>query len=655
MGNTIRIQEHLPESEYKKASVHLANALSTNHFKSFEELIDDDAVLVLHESRSIFGKENIIEYWKDWLSRLKKENLSVEYEVKLCANILRAALNIKISGYQQMYVLFRIHNGNIVNMVLAGNPLQNPMIRYEDLDKLPYTAEYIKANSNGRETPVTNRMPCLSCGNPSEMLDWYKVQINKGQLGYIGQASICPKCNRVVEFYPEQLIRYEHPVKDNYTNERESCNLYSMSLKGITLFYNDTPLKNTKYVNSLPEDLKIKMDFTFGLSDPEFGPASIKEIAEDSNWMLLSKIQSENHELYEQIKNCYTVALEDGIIEAANNLGILAYNYEEKPEKGIILFKKGIDGKSTNAMINLFTVLWGESRFAEATNALLEFSESERPSLKCLYNLALLYLYGDDYKNNPLKRDIEVSKYYLNKIIEFENCNDYLEEAKVIQEAKVLLSEIDSFNPFSQKGKELYDNCLKSVVSTTDIKNKGEIFNTLTSIKPQKGWKLGLKLAEGEGTGDISNFYLYNDENMVEKDLLKHIEITKSEMSIWELYLLLKSPCVMPTYWHGGYIRRKYIFSKSDVESIEALRGKDISMLFSDKKLLPCITIENKELDTVDFVEKEYHADIYCCYWSEWEGLVREHTCVTISNNKVVSFENTDSFTFHKYDCGILF
>ena len=126
-------------------------------------------------------------------------------------------------------------------------------------------------------------------------------------------------------------------------------------------------------------------------------------------------------------------------------------------------------------------------------------------------------------------------------------------------------------------------------------------------------------------------------------------------MSIWELYLLLKSPSVMPTYWHGGYIRRKYIFSKSDMESIEALRGKDISMLFSDKKLLPCVTIENKDFDTVDFVEKEYHADIYCCYWSEWEGLVREHTCVTISNNKVVSFENTDSFTFHKYDCGILF
>ena len=79
-------------------------------------------------------------------------------------------------------------------------------------------------------------------------------------------------------------------------------------------------------------------------------------------------------------------------------------------------------------------------------------------------------------------------------------------------------------------------------------------------------------------------------------------------MSIWELYLLLKSPSVMPTYWHGGYIRRKYIFSKSDVESIEALRGKDICMLFSDKKLLPCVTIENKDFDTVDFVEKEYHA-----------------------------------------------
>lgn len=665
MENTLAIEENLPDTVYKEASIILANALINGSFDDFERILHNDIILVLHKSKSIKGVKDTIAYWKDWVERLHNDKLSVKYEVKFCANSLRAVLSIKVKNYKEMYVMMRIVEGKITNMVSSGNPLQNPLVRYEDLDHLPYTAEYMEYHSKERITPEANRMPCLCCGKPSEKLNWHKVEINKGPLGYIGQASICPNCNKVVEYYPEILQRFNEPVESTYKKtpvKNQQKDIKDISLMGLRMFYNNTPLKNTKYTANLPDDITIKLEFSFGIDDPEYGPCSVKEIAENSNWLLFEELRSRYKDLYEEVKNCYIAALEDGIYEAGNNLAILAYNYEQDVENGMIYFQKAMEGNSQNAMINYFTLLWSEEQYKDAILHLSNVRDYSEPSLRCMWNLAILYFYGCDYTNNPLKKDAEACKYILKKIISIEDNIALQDERSVVEKAKEFLKNIDNINTYSIKGEDFYKKRIGSVVRTKDIKDKSEVFSSLTSLKMDEGWKLGLKLADNQthNIGDESWFYCYDNQNQVEKELQKHINLVTTEMGAWEMYLLMSSSTVMPTFWHGGYIRRKFLFDISDLEQIDALHGKDLSILMNDGQLLPKVSIEldmsNKESE--DFFatsEAKYIANVYCCYWNEWKGLVREHIRMEISGNKIVSYENVGDYIFYKYDCGIRF
>ena len=665
MDNTLAIEENLPETEYKEASIKLANALINGSFNDFERILHNDVVLVLHKSKSFKGVKNTIAYWKDWLERLHNDKLSVKYEVKFCANSLRAVLSIKVKNYKEMYVMMRMVEGKITNMVFSGNPLQNPLVRYEDLDHLPYTTEYMKCHSKEKITPEANRMPCLCCGKPSEKLNWYKVEINKGTLGYIGQTSICPDCNKVVEYYPEILQRFNEPVESTYKKtpvENQQKDIKDLSLMGLRMFYNNTPLKGTKYTANLPEDITIKLEFSFGIDNPEYGPCSVKDIAENSNWLLFRELKSNYKGLYEEVKNCYIAALEDGIYEAANNLAILAYNYEQDIENGMRYFQKAIEGNSQYAMINYFTLLWSEEKYEDAILHLSNIKDYSEPSLRCMWNLAILYFYGSDYANNPLKKDTEACKYILKRIESFENNISLKEESSVIEKAKKLLMNIDAINTYSIKGEDFYEKRIESVIWTKDIKDKGEVFSSLTSLNMEEGWKLGLKLADNQThrLGDESWFYCYDCLGHVEKELQKYINLAPTEMGAWEMYLLMSSSTVLPTFWHGGYIHRKFIFDISDLEHIDALHGKDLSVLMNDGQLLPKVSIEKdmSNLESENFFstsEEKYIANVYCCYWNEWKGLVREHIRMEISSNKIVSYKNVGEYIFYKYDCGIRF
>ena len=55
MDNTLAIEENLPETEYKEASIKLANALINGSFNDFERILHNDVVLVLHKSKSFKG------------------------------------------------------------------------------------------------------------------------------------------------------------------------------------------------------------------------------------------------------------------------------------------------------------------------------------------------------------------------------------------------------------------------------------------------------------------------------------------------------------------------------------------------------------------------------------------------------------------------
>lgn len=146
--------------------------------------------------------------------------------------------------------------------------------------------------------------------------------------------------------------------------------------------------------------------------------------------------------------------------------------------------------------------------------------------------------------------------------------------------------------------------------------------------------------------GDESNYYVY-DNNNEDKDLLKYLHVDETPMGAWQVYLLMTSPTQLPTFWHGGYIERKFILRRDDLYDIKPLQNYELSDLLKQDILNPSVEVE-KDSDLMT-------AQIHCCYWNEWKGLVREHVEIQMQNGKVTSYEEKDKFVIYKYDCGILF
>lgn len=72
---------------------------------------------------------------------------------------------------------------------------------------------------------------------------------------------------------------------------------------------------------------------------------------------VLYVLYMENYDEYEKIKNCYIDALNNGVYEAANNLGILTYNVEHlDKEKGLEYFRIAAEHNSTAALKNLVKI-----------------------------------------------------------------------------------------------------------------------------------------------------------------------------------------------------------------------------------------------------------------------------------------------------------
>ena len=198
--------------------------------------------------------------------------------------------------------------------------------------------------------------------------------------------------------------------------------LYYPKLLGQTNFYNSTPLKGTKYVESLPADKVSEVrGLMFTPKSPDFAPCSVREVAEECNWIHIGNLQEYDNKTFQAIKACYRQAMEDGLCEAVNILGVLACNYERDDEEGIRLLKQAVSMGSQNAMLNLFTVYWSNiDKYDEAITLLHEVEGKQNPSLKCLYNLAYLYYIGEDCPHNTIEKDVERSKEILTRIINYD-------------------------------------------------------------------------------------------------------------------------------------------------------------------------------------------------------------------------------------------
>ena len=231
------------------------------------------------------------------------------------------------------------------------------------------------------------------------------------------------------------------------------------------------------------------------------------------------------------------------------------------------------------------------------------------------------------------------------------HCHQVVEYYPQPEESALLLECAKNVQPhqFQEQVKDGYKENVYSAKATDfhwRLKKKGNdtIFNDLDALSLEDGYHIGLRIAEQKGIGDESNFYVYDQNNEEDKNLLKYIHVDETQMGAWQVYLLMTSPTMLPTFWHGNYIKRKFILQEEDLFEIEALKYYELSDLVQDSMLYPSVSNDGATI-----------AHVYCCYWNEWKGLVREHVKMSIRNGKVEAYENVGDFVIYKYHCGIFF
>ena len=149
---------------------------------------------------------------------------------------------------------------------------------------------------------------------------------------------------------------------------------------------------------------------------------------------------------------------------------------------------------------------------------------------------------------------------------------------------------------------------------------------------------------------EMGHFFLYYDDNRKPApydersyNILHHLRVDDTLMGAWQALLVSQLWHVLPIWWHGAYDERRYIFTMEHLRQLVALPRKDRSALHlqpSDYTVTP------------EYVEAGKGCYYFTwCYWTEWDGLIRETLQVTICDS-VASVLHLDEETLHRYDCG---
>ena len=142
---------------------------------------------------------------------------------------------------------------------------------------------------------------------------------------------------------------------------------------------------------------------------------------------------------------------------------------------------------------------------------------------------------------------------------------------------------------------------------------------------------------------DTSPIVIYNEQGEwlstnFEDDFWNYLQVENSQMGAWQAYLLSQMWHYLPLQWHANYSYRDYLYSQSS-KGYGYFRRNFVA---SWHTLAPKITQEGDKYL------------ISACYWSEFEGLVREYYAVTFENG-IVQVQEIKQDVLYKYNCGIMF
>lgn len=195
-------------------------------------------------------------------------------------------------------------------------------------------------------------------------------------------------------------------------------------------------------------------------------------------------------------------------------------------------------------------------------------------------------------------------------------------------------------NELSLFGQSFHD-LLDRVVECGSIE---KVLSFLDKLTMDKDLNLHVASKKTHDIGDESYFYI-GDEDNPDYKITKHLQAEASREAAWQIYLLYYARTVMPVFWHGGYIVRNYIFDEASLNDYIPLECYDINGLSRANLLLPEVALS----------PDGHTADVYCTYWNNWKGLMRDHLQISFLRNGKIKLTEIEPLCLFEYNCGICF
>ena len=166
----------------------------------------------------------------------------------------------------------------------------------------------------------------------------------------------------------------------------------------------------------------------------------------------------------------------------------------------------------------------------------------------------------------------------------------------------------------------------------------------LSEMAIPSGSALGVQECGRTGYGDESRFFIEDQMGKRDFNVFDILSFESSSMGAWQAYLLHQARHYLPLWSHANYIHREYIYDKDDLGEIRVYSNNErIFPDFSKMNIDPTILRDGN------------HFFITCCFWSAYNGLVREHVDLHFKDGHLSDFICFKYDVLYEYDCGIRF
>ena len=182
---------------------------------------------------------------------------------------------------------------------------------------------------------------------------------------------------------------------------------------------------------------------------------------------------------------------------------------------------------------------------------------------------------------------------------------------------------------FIEKGRQL-----KNIVRDKEYQ---KILVSLDNLHLPDGCRLGVKLPKCKGSSDRSTLFVTTSSGET-CDIFDTIIVEDSPIGAMEFYLLYEIWHYLPLFWYANLAYQDYIYSTEDLMQIRTYRENQ------------------KQVDVTPIVsQKDGKYYVSCCYWSNYDGLIRELVEIEIKGNKVVNILEVNYSTLYEKKYGDFF